>query len=197
VRIEPAPAEVIDEPVAAVTPIVDAPPRNPVVTPPLDVDAGLPPPPQVEILVNVTVASGSQWRLPGGAWQPVDGRAFKVVIDQPTTVEVKNDCCQTVPVALDPATTQATASLQFKPGEIKLTCDIADRDEVSVSVEYTSKGKQESRTPKLGSTVYIPFELNATSSQKPVTVSFTNGVTTDTQQVTVSAGRITEVKCGL
>ncbi len=196
VRVEPAPVEVIDDAaVAVVTPVVDA-SRQVGATPPV-IDAGPLVPPTVEVTVNVTVASGSQWRLPGGTWEPVAGREFKVSIHEPTTVEVKNDCCQTVAVPLDPASSAATASLQFKPGEVKPVCDVPGKEEVSVSVEWTFGGKPQQRAPRLDSAISIPFEPNATSSRRSVTVSFTNGVKTDTQNVTVSAGTTTEVKCAL
>ena len=64
-------------------------------------------------------------------------------------------------------------------------------------MEWSTSGKQQTRTPELGSKVLIPFETDATSSTKSVTVTFRNGVKTDPHQVTVSAGKTSEVACAL
>jgi hypothetical protein len=50
---------------------------------------------------------------------------------------------------------------------------------------------------KLGQTWPIPFDPDAMSATKSVTVSFTSDDRIDTQTVTVSAGQLVEVACAL
>jgi hypothetical protein len=146
--------------------------------------------------VTVTVASGSEWRLPpSGPWQPVNGKEFKVSIDQPTRVEVRNDCCQTTAVELDRSKTTALAALQFLAAQLTAKCESSP--DAALSLEWTTAGKLETRTPKFGSKVAIPFETDATSSKKTVKVRFNTGHKTDVQEVEVSAGRSSEVTCKL
>jgi hypothetical protein len=164
------------------------------VTPP-DAGAQVVAVPPVEVPVKVTIASGSEWRLPGGKWQPITGNEFKVLVDQPTKIEVRNDCCQAESVTLDRTTRGAIARLQFLSAQLRPVCK--DSTSVVVSVEWTTGGKAEKRTPPLGSDVAIPFERDATSSTRSVTVTFTNGDQTDRKDVTVSAGKSIEVPCSL
>jgi serine/threonine-protein kinase len=166
---------------------------NVVVTPPPTIDGGLPVEPPAQITVTATVA-GAEWRLPGGAWTPIEGKTFVVPVSQPMTIEVQHSCCQTVSIELDRGKRDAIASLQFRPGKIRPVCSVPD---VAVSVAWTSGGKEEKRTPELGAPLSIPFEKNATSSSRSATVEFTNGEKTDSQTVMVEAGKTTEVKCAL
>jgi hypothetical protein len=198
--VEPPPAD-IDAGVAIV--VSDAPggaarPPNGsngssvIVTPPL-IDAGPAVEPPVDVTVTTTVA-GAEWRFPNGTWQPVSGKTFSVPVSGPTTIEVQHDCCQTVSVELDRTKKDAIASLQFRPAQLRPMCDGAN---VSVSVKWTADGKEEKRYPTVGSRLPIPFDKNATSRSRAVTVEFTNGEKTDPQTVTVEAGKTTEVKCAL
>ena len=145
--------------------------------------------------VTVTVTSGSEWRLPKGSWQPVNGKEFKVSIDEPTRVEVRNDCCQMISLELDRSKTTALASLQFLAAQLTAKCESSP--DVSLSLEWTTAGKLETRTPKLGSQVSIPFETDATSSKKTVKVTFNTGHKTDVQEVEVTAGKPSGVTCKL
>jgi tRNA A-37 threonylcarbamoyl transferase component Bud32 len=191
--VEPAPAVVpADAAVASlVTPPQDARP----IAPPV-IDAGVQAPAPVDVFVKVSPASGSQWKLPGGTWKPVEGDGFKVAVDQATSVEVKNECCETQSIQLSRDKPVASASLQFRPAQVKPVCaPIVDGRDVVVSVEWTGSGPP--RTPTVGSTVNIPFESNATSSTKSGTVTFSNGLKSDSHSITVNAGRTTEVKCAL
>jgi hypothetical protein len=200
VPVEPAPAELVDDAaVVAVTPVVDAPPRpNGGSAAPPPIDAGVQPLAPVEVFVKVSPASGSEWRLPGGTWTPVEGLGFTVPITDAMNVEVKNPCCQTMSVPLARDKPAANASLQFKPAQLTATCPpVVDDLEVSLKMEWPMAGKLVSRNPALGSKVLIPFETDATSSIKTVTVSFNNGVKSDVQEVTVSANKQSEVKCNL
>jgi serine/threonine-protein kinase len=197
VGVEPAPAVVPDAEVVATAPVADA--RKPATQgSAATLDAGPEPLAPVDVTVTINVASGSEWRLPGGQWQPVDGNTFTVPVEETASVEIKNDCCQTVSVPLVRDKPAALASMQFRPAQVTTKCapKIEDKD-VVVSMEWTMGGKLESRTPNLGRTVNIPFELNATSSTKSVTVTFNNGVKTDKHEVTVSAGKPSEVECKL
>jgi serine/threonine-protein kinase len=195
VTVEPAPAEVPDD--AAVAVVVPPAPDVPRPVVPV-IDAGVPALAPVDVFVRVTPASGSEWKLPGGTWKPVEGDGFKVAVEQATKVEVRNNCCETQSVALARDVLAVSASLQFRPAQVKPICpQIVDGNEVGVSMEWQGSGKLETRNPKFGSTVPIPFERDATSSTKTVTVTFANGVKSDSKPVTVTAGKTTEVKCEL
>jgi serine/threonine-protein kinase len=159
------------------------------------VDAGAQVDPPVEITVKVNVASGSQWRFPGGAWTDVPGNSFTVPVAQPTKIEVRHECCQEVALQLDRTSKEAHASLQFKPGRIKPVCP--GKQDVVVSASWRFAGKDENRTPALDTDLLIPFETDAMSRSKSVTVTFNNGDKTDTQTVNVEAGKPVEVKCAL
>ncbi len=163
-----------------------------IVTPPL-LDAGPAVEPPVDVTVTATVA-GAEWRYPNGAWQPVTGKTFVVSVDKPTTIEVQHDCCQTVSIELDRTKKAAIASLQFRPASLRPVCDAAN---VSVSVKWTTDGTERKSYPTVGSRVTIPFDKNATSRSRTVTVEFTNSEKTDPQTVTVEAGKTAEVKCAL
>jgi len=198
-KVEPAPVELVeDAAVVAVGTVQDGPQRPTGGSAQPQIDAGPQVQLPVDVVVTVTVTSGSEWRLPNGQWQIIDGTTFKVPVDQPTTVEVKNDCCQTLSVQLTRDKPTAIASLQFKPGQVKTKCTpkVDDKD-VVVSVEWTTGGKLETRTPDLGKSVAIPFETDATSSKKTVSVTFNNGDKSDKQEVEVGAGQSKEVTCKL
>ncbi|HEY5921311.1 MAG TPA: serine/threonine-protein kinase [Kofleriaceae bacterium] len=193
VGVEPAPIEQPDDAAVVVfAPATDARPGVGSNAPVLDAATQVVPP--VEVVVTVSIASGSEWRLPGGDWRPVEGNTFKVPVEQTANVEVRNDCCETVRVVLTRDKPKASASLQFRPAQVKPLC--AGND-VVVSMEWSTTGKVETRTPTIGSTVLIPFETDATSSTKTVTVTFTNGAKSDPHSVTVNAGKMSEVKCKL
>ncbi len=164
-----------------------------VVTPPPLVDGGLVVEPPTQITVTATVA-GAEWRLPGGAWTRIEGKTFVVPVSQPMKIEVQHSCCQTVSVELDRGKHDAIASLQFLAGKVLPVCAVPD---VSVSVKWTSAGKEQKSFPAAGTPSTIPFEKNATSSSRSVTVEFTNGEKTDSQTVKIDAGKTTEVKCAL
>jgi len=194
-----APPIDIDAGVAVVA--IDANPQRPtnggsgggssvVVTPPID--AGVVDQP-VEVTVRATVA-GAEWRFPGGTWQAVAGTSFVVPVTAPTTIEVQHECCQTVSVDLDRGKRAAIASLQFRPAILKAVCAVPD---AVVSVEWKKNGEIQTRTPSLGAPMTITFDQNATNSSRSITVEFTNGEKTDSQTVTVNAGKTTEVKCAL
>ena len=206
-HVEPPPAPDDATPIAEAP--IDAPVRSTgsgngssiaVIAPPLD--AGVQAVPPVEIPVAVTFA-GAEWRFPGGAWQMVTGKSFVVSVDGPTKIEGQHDCCQTEAVVLDRTTKDARASLQFKPGVVRPVCKAKTdggsiaREDVAVSVEWMAAGRLQQRTPSLGAELPIPFERDATSSTKSVTVTFSDGEHSDTRSVTVTAGRTTEVPCTL
>jgi serine/threonine-protein kinase len=193
-QVEPPPVEI-----DAGLDVVDAPARpsggnSVMVAPPIDAGPQVIPP--VEIPVSVTFA-GAQWRYPGGPWQPISGKTFVVSVDGPTRIEVQHDCCQTEAVQLDRTMRDARASLQFKPGMLKPVCEIERKAEVAVSVEWISNGSEQQRTPALDSELPVPFERDATSSTKSVTVTFSDGKHTDSKSITVTAGRVSEVPCRL
>lgn len=149
----------------------------------------------VDVTVKVNIASGSQWRYPGGTWVDVTGNAFTVPVSQPTKIEVRHECCQEVALTLDRNEKEAHASLQFRPARLKPLCP--GKQDVVVSASWRFGGKDENRTPALDSDLLIPFETDAMSRTKSVTVTFNNGDKTDTQTVNVEAGKPVEVKCAL
>ncbi len=162
-------------------------------TPALEVDAGIVVVKPVEVTVRATVA-GSQWRLPNGAWQRAEGMTFVVPITEPTRIEVRHDCCETVPLDLDRNTPTAIASLPFMAARLKPVCP--GKQDVVVSVEWTDAGKAEQRNPELGKELQIHFDKNATSSTRSVNVTFI-GEQKETQTVTVTANKTKVVTCKL
>jgi len=161
---------------------------------PPQIDAGPTVVPPVEIAVSVPVA-GAEWRLPGGEWRKVTGRSFTVPVDGPLAIEVQHDLCQAVTVNLDRNTQNAFAPLLFKPASLKPTCPGVK--DVSVGLEWTAAGKVEKRALSVDSSFSIPFGDDATSSTRTVTVTFSDSEHTDTQKVTLTAGKTKEVACKL
>jgi len=170
-------------------------PTNPGNNPPPSVDAGPTAEPPVEVPVNVNIVAGSQWRvLPEGPWQEITSRTFKVPVSGPTRIEVKNGCCEEVPVTLDKTMTSAKADLQFRPGSLRFKCD---KPAVSIILEWKTGAGVQHRTASLSEKFPISFERDATSSTKAVTVTFTTGEKNDVHEETVTAGKTTEVTCKL
>jgi serine/threonine-protein kinase len=145
--------------------------------------------------IQVTTFAGSEWRKPGGEWQKVNGTSFVVDVDGPLAIEVKNACCETASVQLDRGMKNVVASLQFRPAKLKPTCKAVAN--AVVALEWTEGGKVERRTPSLDSEFVISFTRESTSSQRTIKVTFSDAEHTDPQEVTVTAGKTTEVACRL
>jgi hypothetical protein len=195
--VEEAPslAPVIDAGPVAVTPAgpIRGKPTNPGnPNPAALIDAGPTVEPAVEIMVNAL--PGSQWRFPNSAWQDIAGTSFKVPITEPTRIEVRNACCEDVPVFLDKSKPTISVKQQFKPATIHLKCAVKD---ALVAVEWKTAGKPRKSNPSPNGQVYVDFETDATSSTKSVSVSFTNGEKNDQREFTVQAGKPLEVVCKL
>jgi len=199
-NIEPAPIEEIDAGVidggggnagSGGTVVVHNPNQGSNTEP--TIDGGptvLPPEP-----VTVSTFAGSEWRKPGGEWQKITGNSFVVNVEGPITIDVKNDCCETLSVQLDRGMTTESAPLAFRPAKLKPTCKGATS--AVVALEWTANGKVERRTASLDSEFPFAFESTATSSTRSIKVTFSDAEHTDTQQVTVTAGQTKEVACKL
>jgi tRNA A-37 threonylcarbamoyl transferase component Bud32 len=137
------------------------------------------------VTVALTAYKGSQYRIDGGPWITAD--SFSVdVRDRDVVVEIQNKCCETKSLKLNRDSKNQTVAMAFRMASITPLCEAAN---ASVLIDGAPA--------RLKDSYPIRFDANATSSTKSVKVVFTDGKANDSQDVQVSAGVVSEVKCAL
>jgi eukaryotic-like serine/threonine-protein kinase len=173
-----------------VRPLVDAQPMatkdaEVVVQPTIDAA-----PSAVDVQVSVTVA-GSEYKVEGQKWKPLDGKTFTVKVDREVTVTIRNPYCQEVDVKLDGKLPSVAVAQHFISAALRVKCNVKD---VSVTIDG-AVWKLDTETHDQDK--QIPFADTAISHDKQVMVEFIGHAVTDPHSVTVTAGKLTEVTCDL
>jgi serine/threonine-protein kinase len=152
----------------------------------------------IEVVIT-SVFNGSQYRLDGGPLKPVTGGSIKVpVTDHPVAVEIVNPCCSPYNVTVDGKSKTVTALQPFAAASVRTHCE---RPKSIDAAAWRVSVRIDGRIGQLGDAFPITYDPHATNSKKDVVVEFTGGKTgaetVDTQTVTVTAGEVSEVTCGL
>ncbi len=137
------------------------------------------------VTITLTLYTGSQYRIDGGKWITADSVNVDVR-DRDVVVEIQNTCCETKSLTLNRESKSRKVPMSFRMASITPLCEAAN---ASVLIDGAPA--------RLKDSYPIRFDANATSSTKSVKVVFTDGKANDSQDIQVSAGGATEVKCAL
>jgi serine/threonine protein kinase len=149
-----------------------------------------------ELRVRVSPGPSSEVDFGDGVWVPVtseDGMLARA-IDRPTTIRVRNQCCESQEATVKPGQGQVVFNLGFRPGQIVTLCNLeVEGKKVAVDVRVDGKAFN------IGQKATVVFE--GSFNEKTVAVEFTTSGEDAahrknwTQKAKVTAGETIEVAC--
>jgi serine/threonine protein kinase len=149
-----------------------------------------------ELRVRVSPGPGSEVDFGDGTWVPVtseDGMLARA-IDQPTTVRVRNPCCESQEAAVKVGQGQIVFNLGFRPGQVVTLCKL-EVEGKPIPVDVRIDGK----AATLGQKSTVVFE--GSFNERTVEIEFTTSGDDAahrknwTQKAKVTASETIEVKC--